>query len=115
MLYLMIDEKKDFALCKVGYTKNIQTRMLAYSCCNPYAKCISTMETYNKTKHGIEQKFHAEIEKKGYKFITSVNLFKSTEWFIVEYNDPFYTELKVNGLKAFKSGQNRKELGGMGC
>lgn len=110
-IYLMLDEKKNHALGKVGYAANIESRVYAYTSHNPEVQCISTMKTMDKSKRNIEAMFHAEIEEKGYEFVTATIDGKKTEWFKVSYDDPFYAELKEKGLNAFKCGKRRKNYG----
>lgn len=109
-IYLMLDEKKDYATFKVGYASNLAQRFIAYVTCNCDAQCISVVATQKRSKHKLETCFHDEIIKRGYKFQYSKLMpERKTEWFAVEYNDPFYTELKEKGLLAFNIGKGRKE------
>lgn len=107
-IYLMLDEKKDFALFKVGFAGTLMTRLYAYTTHNPLCNCISYVHTMEKSKRTVENAFHNEIVKKGYNFINATMDDKKTEWFKVEYNDPFYSELKEKGLSAFQCGKTRK-------
>ena len=110
-IYLMKDEKRNYALLKAGFAKDISTRVYAYTTHNPEVQCISTMRTMEKSKRNIEAMFHAEIESRGYEFVTAIIDGKKTEWFKVNYDDPFYAELEEKGLNAFKCGKNRKNYG----
>lgn len=110
IIYLMKDEKKDFALFKVGFTSQLMTRLYAYTTHNPLADCISLVQTKSKSKREIEKQFHKEIEKRGYHFISASIDNKKTEWFKVDYDDPFYKTLTEEGLQAFKCGKHRKDL-----
>lgn len=110
-VYLMLDEKKDFALFKIGFTSNFTKRLYSYTTHNPLVRAIDTIATQKKSKRKVEKKFHEEIEKMGYNFLTATIDGKKTEWFIVQYNDPMYTNLKENGIKAFVNGRSRKNSG----
>lgn len=111
MIYLMKDEKRDFALFKVGFASNLMTRIYAYTTHNPLNECISTVNTRESSKRKVEEMYHSEIIKLGYKFVNAKIDNKKTEWFKVNYDDPFYTELCEKGLNAFKCGKNRKNYG----
>ena len=110
-LYLMKDEKRHFCLFKVGFTANLNQRLYAYTTANPYAECISTVHTQERSERSIEKTFHDEIIKRGYEIVIASIDNKKTEWFKVEYDDPFYMELTEKGLNAFKCGKNRKNYG----
>lgn len=110
-IYLMMDEKKNHCLFKVGFAKNLRKRIKSYTTHNPECKCISYAKTMRKTGRTIEQQFHNEIEQKKYSFVYAWIDWKKTEWFRVSYKDPFYKELKAKGIKAFKCGENRTDLG----
>jgi hypothetical protein len=107
-IYLMTMETKDCAFFKVGFSGNLIQRFLAYATHNPICRCISTNDTYAKSKRTVETAYHNEILAKGYDFAISSLNGKKTEWFKVAYDDPFYTELITKGLQAFKTGKNRK-------
>ena len=111
IVYLMLDEKKDFALFKVGFTSNLVQRLSQYTTHNPLTRAIDTVVTYGKTKRTVENKFHEEVKKRGYDFVVATADGKTTEWFKVEYTDKFYNELKEKGLRAFDIGKNRKSSG----
>lgn len=108
-LYLLIDEKKDFALVKIGFTSNLQMRLKSYSTANPWATLHSVVHTKSHMKHELEKRLHNEITKKGYDFVISKNLFTKTEWFKISYDDPFYMEIMEKGFKAFKTTKNHKQ------
>lgn len=110
-IYLMKDEKKDFALFKVGFTSDMERRFTHYTTHNPLIECISYIRTYEKSKRFVETMIHQEIRSKGYKFITARIDGKTTEFFKVSYDDSFYKELNEKGLNAFKFARNRKNLG----
>ena len=110
-IYLMKDEKRNYALFKPGFAKNLEQRVYAYTTHNPEVECISHINTREASKHKIEGMFHAEVERRGYEFVTAVIDGKKTEWFKVAYDDPFYAELCEHGLNAFKCGKNRKYHG----
>jgi hypothetical protein len=110
-IYLMKDEKKNHALFKAGFAKDIATRVYAYTSHNPEVQCISTIRTMDKSKRNIEAIFHEEIKARGYEFVTAQIDGKTTEWFKVSYDDPFYAELEEKGLTAFKCGKRRKNYG----
>ncbi len=107
-IYLIKDEKKDFALFKVGFASNLLTRLYAYTTHNPMSECVNVVSTYEKSKRNVEKMFHDEIKAMGYEFVNAKMDNKKTEWFKVSYDDPFYNELTENGLSAFKVGKNRK-------
>lgn len=111
IIYLMVDEKKDFCLCKVGYAKKLITRIYAYTTHNPLVECVSYVETMEKSKRHVEEMFHEEIVKRGYEFVNAKIDGKKTEWFKVSYDDPFYKEIKEKGLNAFACGKRRKNHG----
>ena len=110
-IYLIKDEKHDYALFKVGFTTNLKNRVYQYSTHNPEANIISTIKTQSTSKRKVEGLYHNEIEARGYMFVISPIDHKSTEWFKVAYDDPFYSELCTKGLNAFKCGANRKNYG----
>lgn len=110
-IYLMKDEKRNFAMFKAGFATNLESRVYAYTTHNPLVECISFMNTRKASKHKTESMFHEEIKRRGYKFVEAVIDGKKTEWFIVSYDDPFYTELCEKGLNAFTCGKRRKNQG----
>lgn len=110
-IYLMLDEKKDVALFKVGFASNLFRRMPQYSTHNARAQCIDYVKTQIKSKRQVEKKFHMEIKARGYSFCKSPITGSYTEWFEVPYNDPFYAALKSKGLNAFRCGKYRKSYG----
>ena len=110
-VYMLIDEKREYALVKIGFASCIKNRMITYATSNPEAMCVDYVHTQSRSKHYVEKQFHKEILEKGYMFIRS-NIFGSkTEWFKIGYDDPFYMELKLKGLNAFNCGKNRKTYG----
>lgn len=110
-IYLMIDEKRNHALCKVGFASHLAQRIYSYTTHNPEVKCISYVKTMEKSRHKVEIMFQEEVKKRGYDFVTAVIDGKATEWFIVDYSDPFFAELMEKGLNAFSCGKNRKNYG----
>ena len=52
-LYLMKDEKRHFCLFKVGFTANHNQRLYAYTTANPYAECISTVHTQERSERSL--------------------------------------------------------------
>lgn len=110
-IYLMLDEKKDFALFKVGFASNLFQRMIYYATHNAGAQCIDYVKTQVKSKHQVEKQFHTEIKARGYNFYKSSLTGSYTEWCKISYDDPFYTELKSKGLNAFRCGKRRKNYG----
>lgn len=106
-----MDEKRDVCLFKVGFTKDIEHRVIPYTTSNPTVKCISYVKTMEKSKRNVEKLFHDEVASRGYQFITAHIDSKKTEWFAVSYNDAFYGELITKGLNAFQCGKNRKNCG----
>ena len=110
-LYLMIDEKRNYALVKAGFAKNIESRIYAYTTHNPEVRCVSHVKTQLKSKREVEKMFHEEIIKRDYEMVTAIIDGKKTEWFRVSYEDPFYSELCEKGLCAFNCGKRRKNYG----
>lgn len=110
-IYLMKDEKRNFALFKVGFTTNLDQRIYQYTTHNPLIECISYVNTQERSRRSVETTYHKEILKKGYAFIRATMDDKETEFFKVYYDDPFYKELCSKGLKAFECGRSRKDLG----
>lgn len=110
-LYMMMDEKRDYALFKVGFTTNMDKRLAQYACHNPLVECISTLATMGKTGRQLEHRVHTELSEMGYDRVVALLDGRTTEWFKVAYTDPLYTELKVKGLLAFKVCKGRKERG----
>ena len=110
-VYLMMDEKKDYAIFKAGFAKDLETRIYAYTTHNPEVRCISHVKTRESSKRKVEEMFHAEIVARGYEMMAAHMDGKKTEWFKVSYDDPFYTELMTCGLCAFKCGKRRKNYG----
>ena len=110
-LYLMLDQKRFYALFKAGFAKNLAKRIYQYTTHNPEVRCISHIKTQLKTKREIEKLFHQEIISRGYEMVTAVIDGKKTEWFRVSYDDPFYAELCELGLCAFNCGKRRKDYG----
>lgn len=110
-LYLMKDEKRDYAIFKVGFAKDMTKRIHQYTTHNPEVQCISTVKTQLSSNRNVEKLFHKEIERKGYEFVTAIIDGKKTEWFKVPYSDPFFGELNAKGLNAFECGKNRKNYG----
>ena len=92
-IYLMKDEKRNCVLFKAGFAKKLDDRIYQYTTHNPMCECISHVKTRESSRHKVEKMFHEEIARRGYEFIDAVIDGKHTEWFKVEYNDPFYTEL----------------------
>ena len=70
-IYLMKDERKDFALFKVGFTSNLEKRFYFYTSHNPLIECISYIRTYEKSKRLVEKMIHQEIKLKGYEYVTA--------------------------------------------
>ena len=110
-IYMMMDEKRHFALVKIGFTSNLESRIYQYTTHNPLIECISVVNTMEKSKRKVEKMFHEEVEKMGLEFVTAVIDGKTTEWFKVDYNSQLYTDIREKGLNAFKSGKSRKNLG----
>ena len=71
-VYLMKDEKRKHCLFKVGFAKDLKSRVHQYTTHNPEVECISFLQTMEKTGRELEKTFHDEIEKMGYEFITAV-------------------------------------------
>ncbi len=110
-VYLMMDEKRFYALVKPGFAKDMAQRMTAYTTHNPEVRCISYIKTQSKSKHFVESLFHKELAERGYERIYGVMNGIKTEWFKIPYEDPFYSELCELGLCAFKCGKRRKNYG----
>ena len=101
-IYLLLDEKKDFACIKIGFTTNFKKRMHDYKGYTPFTECISIQHTQERSKRKIETLYHEELVKMGYKFI------RDTEWMKIEYTDDLYQQVKAKGLAVFKASQGRK-------
>lgn len=112
-VYLMIDEKRRYALIKIGFTSNLPQRLQAYTTHNPEAECISTIRTQERSGREVEHRYHEELKSKGYIQTIATIDGKRTEWHRIPYSDPFLQELYAKGLTAFKCGKNRKDLGGV--
>lgn len=110
-IYLMMDEKRVHALIKPGFARDMAQRMKQYTTHNPEVRCISYVKTMPKSKHSVECLFHRELVERGYERIIGVMNGIETEWFKIEYDDPFYAELCEKGLCAFKCGKGRKNFG----
>lgn len=109
-VYLMIDEKRNGCAFKVGFTSDMDKRYIQYTTHNAGIQCISRIATYGKSKHNVETMIHAEIAKR----VEGWNKRSNHEWFMVSYDDPWYSELCERGLLAFTCTKGRKELGGYG-
>lgn len=112
MIYLMKDEKRNACLFKVGFTADLDRRLLHYATHNPTIELVSVVVTYSKTKHRLETEIKDEITKMGYEFIISELNKVKTEWFAVPYDSELYKRLTAEGLKVFKACKRRKVLMG---
>lgn len=101
---------KNEVFYKVGYTSNLFKRLIPYMVHNPSFQLIQTATVYKKTKRGLENEIHKEIENLGFKFHKHQFFGMKTEWFAVNTNSKFYENIKMNGLQVFKSCKNRKSL-----
>ena len=110
-IYLMVDEKRHYALVKPGFASDLSKRVYQYTTHNPEVRCISHIHTMKKSGKKVEALFHAEMIRRGYTTITAIIDGKSTEWFKVEYDDPFFSAIMENGLCAFTCGKRRKNYG----
>jgi hypothetical protein len=110
-IYLMVDEKRYYALVKPGFASDLAQRVYAYTTHNPEIRCISHVHTMKKTEKRIEEMFHAEMVRRGYEAVKAVIDNKQTEWFKVSYEDPFYEAIMEKGLCAFNCGKRRKNYG----
>ena len=110
-IYLMVDEKRHYPLVKPGFASDLEKRIYAYTTHNPEVRCISHVHTMKKSEKKVEKLFHAEMVRRGYTTITAVIDGKSTEWFKLSYDDPFYNEIMEKGLCAFTCGKRRKNYG----
>lgn len=104
-LYMLIDEKKDFALFKVGYASHLQQRLTTYGTNNAGCELIDCVQTRNSgcSKLHLEKKCHEELKALGYNVVNAKVNGQRTEWIKVEYTDSFYQTLKENGFKALKT------------
>jgi hypothetical protein len=110
-LYLLIDEKRQYALVKVGFTKDFEKRKGGYLTANPEAHLIDLVATQERTGRTIEKLFHQELEKRGYlRANGNIEKIKRSEWFRIPYTDPFLQEIQAKGFQAFTNGKNRKSL-----
>lgn len=111
-LYLLIDEKRYYALVKIGFTSDLKARFFSYGTCNPEIECLDTIAIQQRTNREVEKKFHEELEKMGYsRARAKIITLKKSEWFKIPYNDPFLTEIRAKGFGAFQNGKKRKSLG----
>ena len=76
MLYLLIDEKKDFALLKIGYTEDLNKREQAYKTANPLIKKVAYMKRLGRE---AEKEFQLELGLLGF------NRIDKTEWYKVPH------------------------------
>ena len=104
----MIDEKRTFCLIKVGYTKDIKKRVYQYTTHNPFVKCFGYIKTQNRSGRNIEVLLHKELTARGYRQVKANMDSKTTEWFVVDYNDEFYNILTDKSLNAFKATKSHK-------
>lgn len=109
MVYLMKDEKKTACLFKVGYTKNIDQRMIPYITHNVWAELVDAVITYKKTKMQLETAIHAELAEMGVEMLAGMDG-TITEWFAVDYDSELYKELNKKGLSVFKACKGRKSV-----
>ena len=110
-LYLLLDEKKFYALVKVGFTKDFDKRKGGYLTANPEAQLVDLVATQERTGRAIEKLFHKELEKRGYlRANGNIEKIKRSEWFRIPYTDPFLQEIQAKGFRAFTNGKNRKSL-----
>ena len=107
-IYCLVDEKKDHALVKIGYSTNLFRRLAHYDTHNAELKFIGACECYKKTAHGLEKEFQAEIEKIGFSRLKGSLMRAETEWFAVGYDNQLYIDLMDKGMKAFRTTKNRK-------
>ena len=98
MVYLLKMEAKNGNYYKAGFTNDLIARFRPYGTHNPIVKCIETVQTYKKTKRQLENEIHAEILKKGYRFVNAEIDGKKTEWFFV----PEGTEISLTEFKCCK-------------
>lgn len=109
MVYLIKSEARNGSYYKIGYTSNMNRRILAYITHNANAQLLETVQTYKCTKHQLEKALHSEIIAKGYEFkTTTIQAFGiaiRTEWFFVDIAHE--AEFEASGLKQFKACKNR--------
>lgn len=102
---MLIDEKKDFALFKIGYASNLSQRLMTYSTNNAGCELIDSVQTRKngQSKLHLEKECHNELKMLGYNTINAKVNGKQTEWIKVDYTDSFYQILKNNGFKALRT------------
>ena len=105
MIYLVKAEYKHNAGFKVGYTADLEKRLLPYRVHNPGFEHISAVETYAKTGRTLERTIRQELASMGVEFIGD-----RREWFFVDYDSELYSKLNEMGLLMFKACKGRKEL-----
>jgi len=106
MIYLISEQVKDGYNFKIGFTSNLDKRMLAYSTHNPNAELLETVMTYGKTKNALEKAVHAELKAKGYTFLQSKITGAKTEWFFLPTAQAEI--FRSEGLAQFKVCKGRK-------
>ena len=107
----MMDEKREYALFKVGYSTDIDKRMYSYTTASPEMRCIDRVETYAKTHTELDKQIKTELRQRGFLRTASAIDGKLTEWFRVPYDSDFYQELTTKGLRTFKACDKRKTYG----
>ena len=108
-IYLIIDKGK--MMVKVGFTKNLQQRVYAYSTANPKAFIRDYCLTYSKTGTTLEQAARKELAKLGGQRLYSVIDGKRTEWFDFENCPKVFQMIIENGLSCLNSCRDRKYMG----
>lgn len=106
MIYLISEQVRNGYNFKIGFTSNLDNRMLPYSTHNPNAELLETVVTYGKTKNALEKAVHAELKMQGIEFIHSKITGAKTEWFFLP-EDKAKTFIE-KGLAQFKVCKGRK-------
>ncbi len=96
MLYLLMDEKKDTTLIKIGKTSNLANREKAYHTTNPLVEKISYIKI--KKDDIAEKEYHFEMILLGFERV------EQTEWFKINSNIAEF--IKYYGFNAFATTKN---------
>lgn len=103
MVYLVKQEARQGTYYKIGFTKSI-SRFKQYITHNANIQILEMVDTYSKTKHGLEIAIHNELKSQGYNFISNYGIL--TEWIFIPIEQE--EEFERQGLAQFKACKGRK-------
>lgn len=103
MVYLIKQEARQGTYYKIGFSKSIN-RFKQYITHNANVQILEMVDTYSKTKHGLEIALHNELKAQGYQFVSNYGI--STEWIFVPIEQE--QEFERHGLAQFKACKGRK-------